>query len=220
MRGRIHRLIAASWPTTGVFDSVASPADARAALVLAALTDDSARAMLDRMALLPDGEWVLGLPGAQLIMAAFFHPAPGGGRFNAESLGAWYTAREVDTAIAETVYHHTRRLRHSTAGFHAAIWMRELVCRIDASLHEIRGWGRRRPRLFDADDYAASQPFGEALRAGGSNGIVYRSVRRPAGENVVVFRPKMLLPIDEGARFEYHWTGDPAPRVMRLTPVR
>ena len=58
-----------------------------------------------------------GQPGATLVMAAFCHPAPGGGRFNGEALGAWYCATDIETAIAGTVYHQTMSLAHSASEF-------------------------------------------------------------------------------------------------------
>jgi RES domain-containing protein len=216
IRGRTHRLIATRWPTIGVFDTVASPDDVRDALVLESWTNDRVTAELDRLTRLPDDEWVVGKAGATLVMAAFCYPAPGGGRFNTERLGAWYAAREVETAIAETVHHHTRRLALSALGFHATIQMRELRAEIDARFHDVRGQRKARPDLYDAGSYARSQPVGEQLRAAGSNGILFDSVRRDGGRNVVVFRPRLLFPLYEGDRYDYRWTGDPEPAVVRL----
>jgi hypothetical protein len=216
MRGRIHRLIATRWPTVGVFDTVATPDDARDALVLESWTNDRVTVDLDRLTRLPDDEWVAGKPGATLVMAAFCYPAPGGGRFSSDRLGAWYAAREVETAIAETVYHHRRRLGLSAMGFHATIQMRELGAEVDARFHDIRGHRRARPDLYDPGSYGRSQPFGEGLRALGSNGILFDSVRREGGRNLVVFRPKLLVPLYEGDRYDYRWTGASEPAVARL----
>ena len=49
--------------------------------------------------------------------------------------------------------------------------------------------------------------FGRRLRAQGSNGIVYPSVRRAGGQCVGAFRPKAVgLPI-QGRHLQYHWDG-------------
>jgi len=218
-RARTHRLIASRWPTIGVFDTVASADDLEAALLLEALTDDRVNETLARLDRLDRAEWVIGQPGATLVMAAFCHPAPGGGRFNGEALGAWYCASEIETAIAETVYHHTRRLAHSAGGFRHVIQMRELVSDIDAEFCDVRSLWESRPELYDPESYAASQPFGEALRRAGANGIVYRSVRRPTGTNLVVYRPALLPPILQGDHFDYRWTGSPTPAVAKLTAI-
>jgi len=152
-------------------------------------------------------------------MAAFCHPAPGGGRFNSKVLGAWYCAPEIQTAIAETVYLHAKRLAHWPSGFRHAIQMRELVSEVDAEVYDIRGLRERDPELYDPECYAASQPFGEALRRAGANGIVYASVRRQSGTNLAVYCPSFLPPITEGAHFDYRWTGSPTPAVVKVTDV-
>ena len=158
-RARTYRLIASRWPTVGVFDNVASADDLEAALLLEGLTDDQVNETLARLDRLDRSEWVTGRPGATLVMAAFCHPAPSGGRFNGEALGAWYCAAEIETAIAETVYHHTRRLAHSASGFRHVIQMRELISDVDAEVHDVRGLRESRPELSDAVSYAASLPF-------------------------------------------------------------
>jgi RES domain-containing protein len=214
---RTHRLIASRWPTVGAFDSVASPDDLEAALLLETLTNDRVTDTLARLGRLDRSEWVIGQPGATLVMAAFCHPAPGGGRFNADTLGAWYCATEIETAVAETVYHHTRRLAHSASGFRHVIQMRQLISEIDAELTDVRGLRKSHPELYDTESYAASQPFGEARRQAGVNGIIYGSVRRTSGTNVVVYRPSLLPPVLQGAHFDYRWTGKPAPAVVKLT---
>jgi RES domain len=216
---RTHRLIAARWPTVGVFDSVASADDLEAVLLIESLTDDRVSAMLARLRGLDRSEWVTGEPGATLIMAAFCHPAPGGGRFSGEALGAWYCATEVETAVAETVYHHTRRLAHSAGGFRQVIQMRELISDIDGDFADIREFTEKRRELYDPESYAASQPFGEGLRRTGASGIVYASVRRLGGRNFVVYRPSLLPPVREGEIFDYRWTGSPTPAVVKLSEV-
>ena len=214
-----HRLIASRWPTIGVFDSVASADDLEAALLLETLTNDRANETLARLGQLDRSEWVTGQLCATLVMAAFCHLAPGGGRFNSEALGAWYCATEIETAIAETVYHHTKRLAHSASGFRQVIQMRELISEVDAEVCDLRGLWERHPELYDPESYARSQPFGEALRRAGTNGIVYTSVRRPSGTNLVVYRPSLLPPVLQGDHFDYRWTGSATPAVVKLTGV-
>lgn len=219
VRGRIHRLVPSRFPPIGVFDRVATPADAMAAMELESLTNDRVRIAIERGAILPDSEWVVGVPGATLVMAAFLHAAPEGGRFNAPQLGAWYAARDLQTAVRETIYHHTQRLAASALGFDATITMRELVTSLDARLIDLRGRQAALPALYDPADYAASQPFGEARRDAGDIGIVWNSVRRPAGECVVIYRPRVLLPVTQGLHLEYRWHGVAEPEVLRLESI-
>ncbi|MBC7561869.1 MAG: RES family NAD+ phosphorylase [Gemmatimonadaceae bacterium] len=216
VRGRAHRLVPSRFPPVGVFDRVATPADAIAAMELESLTNDRVRIALERSAVLPEGEWVVGVPGATIVMAAFLHAAPGGGRFNAPQLGAWYGARDLQTAIRETIHHHSRRLAASDLGFDATITMRELVTTLDARLVDLRGRHVQQPALYHPDDYTVAQQFGEACRARGDIGIVWTSVRRSTGECVVIYRPRALLPVTQGRHLEYRWHGRPEPEVLQL----
>lgn len=200
---------------------MASADDLEAALLLETLTNDRVNDTLVRLGQLDRSEWVTGEPGATLVMAAFCYPTPGGGRFNSEALGAWYCATEIETAIAETIYHHSKRLAHSASGFRHVIQMRELISDVEAEVYDLRGLREHHPELYDPESYSASQRFGEALRRRGANGIVYGSVRRrPAGTNLVVYRPSLVPPVLQGDQFDYRWTGNPTPVVVKLTGVR
>jgi hypothetical protein len=64
-------------PTIGMFDSVVSPDDVEAALLLESLTADRVNETLTRLRQLERSEWLTGQPGATIVMAAFCHPAPG-----------------------------------------------------------------------------------------------------------------------------------------------
>ena len=220
IRGRAHRLVPSRFPPIGVFERVASPTDALAAMELESLTNDRVRIAIERSAIMRDDEWVVGVPGATLVMAAFLHAAPEGGRFNGPQLGAWYAARDLQTAISETIYHHTKRLTASAMGFDATITMRELVTTLDARLIDLRGRQSEFVALYDPDDYTASQKFGEARREAGDIGIVWNSVRRSDGECVVIYRPRLLLPVTQGRHLEYRWHGSPVPEVLRLESIR
>src|ERR1700704_5494077 len=59
------------------------------------------RLVADRIARLPQTEWVYGVPNASIVMAAFLHGAPRGMRFNGAELRSWCAAAEVG--------HHLRR---------------------------------------------------------------------------------------------------------------
>jgi hypothetical protein len=100
---------------------------------------------------------------------------------------------------------------------HARIQMRQLIANVDALFHDIRGQMADRPALYDPNSYATAQAFGSKLRAAGSNGIAYDSVRRADGQCLVIFRPKLLPAALQGDHFEYLWNGSPTPTVTRLT---
>lgn len=214
------RLIASRWPTIGVFDRVAAtPADVLAAYELEMLTNDRLHVPLQRLHELPESEWVVGVPNANIVMAAWLHADEAGGRFTDGTLGAWYCSFGLQTAIKETVYHHTRRLSHSAAGFYQTIQMRELRADVDAAFHDLRGREKELPALYSPTSYAESQPYGVRLRREGANGICYDSVRHAGGVNLAVFRPRLVRNVTQGDHFQYEWTGSETPVVSRLTNV-
>ncbi len=67
---------------------------------------------------------------------------------------------------------------------------------------DIRGRQYNRPEAYDPDRYDRSQLFGETIRASGGLGILYDSLRRRRGSNVVAFRPRSIVDIGEGETFE------------------
>ena len=52
-------------------------------------------------------ELVFGIPNFRIINAAFTCPRPEGSRFNGSDRGAWYCSFELETALAEVVFHKT-----------------------------------------------------------------------------------------------------------------
>ncbi len=222
VRARTHRLIASRYPTLGAFDDLSTDRDELAiAFLLESVTNDRLALISRRLALVPISEIVQG-PGATMVMAAFLHADEAGGRFTDGRLGAWYASFDVETAIAETLHHSTRRLRHSERPFPSSIQLRELIARVDCELVEIRGEKESRPELYNRDDYAASQAFGTRLRwpasQPGENGFVYDSVRHAGGTNVCIYRPPLInLPVKHGNQYEYRWDASGRANVFKLT---
>jgi len=225
IRRLTHRMIASKYPTIGVFEDIISDAgDLRVAFMLEALTND--RLAAQGISLLPNEEIISGPDGAgaSIVMAAFLHADETGGRFTDGRLGGWYASFEVKTAIAETLYHNTRRLRMSAGGFPNRIQIRELIVDVNTVLIDVRSLQRDRPELYMDADYSAPQAFASELRwpksASPENGVVYDSVRRPKGTNVCIFWPsKVPLPVIQGDHFEYHWDSAGVSTVVKLTNV-
>ncbi len=224
IRASTHRLIASRYPTVGVFDDLtAEPEELTLAYLLESVTNDRLGALSHRLPLLLRDDIVRG-PGATMVMAAFLHADMSGGRFTDGRMGAWYASLDVATAIDETVFHSTRRLRLSAGAFPCSIQMRQLVAKIGCTLVDIRGQKKKRADLYDPDDYSRARAFGIELRwppAGrGENGIVYDSVRRRSGVNVCIFRPSLVaLPVVQGDHYEYRWNAAGAVAVLRLSNV-
>ncbi len=219
---KTHRLIASRFPTIGVFDDLTNdPLELRAAFLLESLTND--RLAAKRLGMLPDSEIITGPSGsgASMVMAAFLHADASGGRFTDGRLGAWYASFELESAIAETIYHNTRRLQLSQAGFPNRIQMRELVATIDCELVDVRAG---RSELYHETNYSVSQSFAAELRYRQSgnpeNGILFDSVRRKSGTNICIFWPsKVPLPIVQAGHYEYLWNGRGEVTVVKLTGV-
>ena len=212
---RACRLIPSRFPTVGVFDRIAAAADLDALLELEAWTNDRISTELGILHAVPREEWVTGRPHASVVMAAFCHPRPGGTRFTGAERGAWYAARTLETALAESTYHRAREIAEVGA-FDTRMHMRLYHADFRATFHDIRAHIREYAPLYDADSYVRSQPFGETLFAHGGNGIVYRSVRHGRGECLACFRPRLVLNVRVAAHYEYVWQGRPEPTVRRL----
>jgi hypothetical protein len=193
------RLIPSRFPPIGLFDSVATAADLAAVMELVGWTND--RLVKERIDRLPQAEWVYGRPNASVVMAAFLHVAPTGMRFNGAELGAWYAAADLTTAAAE-VGHHLRRETFARQLPEIRRIYRTYVARIDGDYVDLRGERTARPELYDPGSYAASQAFGEKVRASGSDGILYESVRLRTGTNVAAYRPTKIQDILQTDHFE------------------
>ncbi|MDQ2900667.1 MAG: RES family NAD+ phosphorylase [Acidobacteriota bacterium] len=216
-----HRLVSTRFPTAGILDGVAGPEDLRWVFELHAWTNDRISAELGYLHVLPRSEWVFGRPYSSVIMASFCHPRADGGRFNGPERGAWYAARSLETAHAETIYHRTAEL--SEIGFfEARVQLRLYLADFDAVLHDIRPPIPENEAYHNPASYAVSQGLGRSLLDEGSNGVVYRSARHPDGECIAAFWPKLVENVRIAAHFEYRWDGTPTPSIHRLqgSPVR
>jgi hypothetical protein len=212
---RACRLIPSRYPSVGLFDRIAAPEDLEAITELEAWTNDRVSTELGILNVVPREEWVVGRPMASVVMAAFCHPRPGGGRFSGPDRGAWYAGRTVETSLAESVYHRTRELAE-VGYFDTRMQLRLFHADFRATFHDIRGEGRGFNRLYHPTSYTASQQFARELLESGSNGIVYRSVRHEGGECIACFRPKLVLNVRVAAHYEFRWEGKPEPVVRRL----
>lgn len=159
-----RRLIPSQYPPISAFDSVTQPDDLEAVMELEGWTND--RLVQERVARLPRDQWVYGVANASVVMAAFLHAAPAGGRFNSGELGAWYGAWTLKTALAE-VAHHLRREAVYRRRPEMRLTYRLYTARLVGDFLDIRGQGTARPDLYAPGDYRSSQAFGEAVRRAG-----------------------------------------------------
>jgi hypothetical protein len=197
--GSTCRLIPSRFPPISAFESVASADDLEAVMELEGWTND--RLVLERVARLNKTECVYGIPNASVIMASFLHGGPAGLRFTSADLNGWYASLTRRTAIAE-VAHHLRREAVNMRVPVLTLQYRTYTAKLAGTYQDIRGMAHTRPELYKADDYTASQAFGEALRASGGDGILYDSVRHVGGANVVALRPKNVRDVAMSTHYE------------------
>ena len=209
-----YRIVSSRFPPVGVFDAIADPSDLAALYELESLTNPRLREAVGALELVPAQRRIAG-PGTTPIMAAFTHLNPEGSRFTPGFFGVYYCAREQRTAIAETVFHKARFLG-STREPACVLDMRCYIGGIDGRFHDIRG---AYPELHDPESYVASQRFAVELRNGGSNGIVYDSVRAPGGTCLAAFHPDVVQPVRQGPHLQYHWDGSRISRVTETSDV-
>ncbi len=201
-----HRIIATVYPPVQLFEDLTNdPAGWELLASLEMKTNPRARDQVGDLSLVPPTRRVSG-PSSSFAMAPFCHVSvhrPG--RFHDGTFGAWYCGDRFEVALMETI-HHTEVFFRRTAEPAAETQRRELVCGIDGTLHDLRGTGFE--RYLAPDDYGESQALARRLRAADADGIVYPSVRWPAGEAVAAFWPNVLqLPIRQARHLLYRWDG-------------
>jgi hypothetical protein len=151
-------------------------------------------------------------------MAPFTHLSREGTRFTDGTFGAYYAAESLETSIAETRYHSEVFLR-ATKEAALELEKRCYVADVSCELHDIRTRRRELPDIYDPASYGASQKLGRALRAAGSNGIAFESVRRTGGECVAIYRPRLVQNVRQGVHLRYAWNGQSITRVYEIRAV-
>lgn len=199
-----YRIVPTRFPAINLFDRVASPDDFDALYALEAMTNDRIRDEVGAIELVPDAERLYG-PGCGPIMAAFTHLNPAGSRFSDGSFGVFYAARDKAAAVAETRYHQARFLA-ATSEPPIQLQMRVYHVEVSGRLHDLRDMQKDHP-VYHPASYAASQALARELRAQGSNGVSYRSVRMEGGECIAAFRTNTLSNCRHASQMLYQWDG-------------
>lgn len=200
-----YRIVPSRFPPISLFEDVADPTDLDAVYEIEAITNNRLREETGELALVPPEDRVSG-PGTSALMAAFTHLNPAGSRFSDGSYGVFFAGRRVETAIEETKHHRTLFLQ-ATAEPAQELDMRVYAADLAGDMHDIRSPTESLEPLYHPADYAMSQGFAGKLRAAGSNGFVYDSVRHPGGECVAVFRPRLLSNCRQERHLCYVWDG-------------
>ena len=156
-------------------------------------------------------ELVFRVPNYRIVNAAFTYARPDGSRFNDSERGAWYCAFDVATALAEVTFHKT--VEYAEIGrYRDSVSYQCMLADFTAQFHDLRG-AQQFQDCLDPASYIASQRLAGRLLEHGATGLIFPSVRRAGGTNLVCFRPALVGNVRKGAAYRLTWEGTPTPRV-------
>jgi hypothetical protein len=200
----MHRLIPSRYSEadTVLADVVDDPADLEDIILLDGVTNDRIQGEQRGLTGISIHELVYGIPNAHIVNAAFTHTNEFGSRFNDRTRGAWYAADEVETSIAEVVYHKARRLAEIVVpelpGNRPDIdvstyddWMADFASDFHILKPRDKYANCLQPEPVPAC-YGPSQALATTLLNQASNGLIYESVRRRGHSCLVCFRPALV----------------------------
>lgn len=201
------RIIRSSFPPIDLFDDIADPEDWALLISAEQKTNPRLMASIGNLDLVPPSRRVGGT-GASYLMAPFTHVSPDRpSRFSTGSYGVLYVAAQFETALFETIHHHARFMARTGEAAGWTSQFREIILSVRADLHDLRSDRSGHQDVLAPDTYVASQSLAASLRAAGSDGIVYPSVRHVGGECVGLFYPDCASNPIQGRHLAYHWDG-------------
>ncbi|MBB4066613.1 RES family NAD+ phosphorylase [Gellertiella hungarica] len=197
------RIIRSIHPPIDLFEDIADPRDWEALAAVEEKTNPRIRLEIGDLGKVPANRRVSG-PGASLVMAPFVHCSPlRPGRFTDGSYGIYYAGSSEDVALAETIHHHEKFMAATREEPGWTSDFRVLIGSLDRDLHDVS----HIEGALDPVDYGPSQAVGRRLRAAGSDGLLWSSVRMPGGLCVGLFWPDIVpIPV-QGRHYSYHWNG-------------
>ena len=198
------RIIRSAWPPIDLFEDIADPADRPLLIAAEQKTNPRLMESIGTLDLVPPERRVSG-PGASYLMAPFTHISTDRpSRFSDGRYGVLYIGDGFETAPFETAYHHARFMAATAEPAGWTSQFREIVLDVSAPLHDLR---QGFEAALSPDDYGPGQTLGAQLRAAGSEGVLYPSVRRAGGLCVGLFYPDRASLPRQGRHLDYHWDG-------------
>lgn len=197
-----HRIIRTIYPPIDIFEDIADPADWELLVAAEAKLNPRIRDQVGNLALVPVARRVAG-PTASIVMGAFTHVSRDRpGRLSDGSYGVWYCGDRFEVALAETAHHFERFMRATSEPPGEADY-RELVAAVQGRVADASD-----AALLAPDDWRPGQAFGRQVRDAGGDGVLYPSVRFPAGKALALFWPDCItLPVTQARQFRYSWDG-------------
>lgn len=211
------RLISTKYPTVSAYDRICDTPSFSALLELESLTNPRMREEIGDYRKVRREDAISG-PGSTPVMASFAYAQPS--RFCDGTFGVYYAGRDEATAIAESRY-HTERFLRATSEPSIDVDKRVYTAVIDGSFDDLR---KRRPAspLFtrSPDKYALAQAYARRLyEANVVDGILYGSVRRPGGQCVAAFRPRVVSEAKLVKYIQFRWDGSAIVGTFHLTDI-
>ena len=222
------RIVRSIYPPIDLFEDIADPADWPLLISAEQKTNPRLMENIGNLELIPEGRRVGG-QGATYLMAPFCHVSPDRkSRFSAGGFGVLYAGEFFEVALLQTIHHHERFMSRTREAAGWTSQFREIVMNIDARLHDLRRPDAAQSQTLDPDNYTNSQMLAAQLRAAGSDGLIYPSVRYMGGECVALFYPDLAKNTVQGRHLDYHWNGtkvdlyrnSSSGQVFRLVPDR
>lgn len=202
--GPQYRIIPTKFPPINFFERFTPPELMDEAFEIESLTNERLQDEVGQLSHVATSDRVSG-PGASVVMASFTHTGYAS-RFTDGSYGVYYAARDLETAIHETVYHRERFMSYT----------REPACEIDVRVYkgtvqkpliDLRAQQYSHLMQPDSEQYHDAQLFAATLRAEQRNGLLYPSARNLGGECIAAFKPTTVsLPV-QSKWLVYHWNG-------------
>lgn len=157
------------------------------------------------------------VPFASFINASFAYFKPGEpNRFNVDR-GAWYCALDVDVCLAEVTWHMSTFLGYA-GRYEAVVEYAELYASLAGEFFDMRQTPNH-PALHPDPSLGYPQGNRVALtaRMNGLNGIIYPSVRKPAGTCIAALLAHAVQSVAQGDLFRVTWKGWPTPEIEKVT---
>lgn len=197
-----YRIIPSSYPPINFFERLVDPGLMDELYYIESLTNDRLRQEAGDISLVPVEDRIAG-PGSTPVMAAFTHIGTSS-RFSDGSYGVYYAAKDMNTALTESVHRRACFLAYTQEDA-GEIDMRVYIGEVTKPLHDVRGADYENLHL--PDDHRPAQAFGLQAKKTNAWGIVYRSVRQAGGECIAALRPTAVTIPRQGPHYSYVWDG-------------
>lgn len=142
----------------------------------------------------------------RVVNASFCHASPEGSRFNGPDRGAWYAGFDLETAIAEIIFHKSIEYAEIEYNDVDRVFYADFLANFDCEFHDVRN-DPEFACCLKPDSYYESQLLAQQLLKEGSNGIVYPSVRYKGGECVACFKPALVGNVRRDSELVFQWNG-------------